>query len=558
MILAFAVFIVFLRVVYCAGEIAFERDWPRNTIRGLGTAIMLLCLCAGAFGQLASRVDTPLQTAGPVIQVPGSSPLPQVVWLSNASVQICVHPASIQSCTPAPTYNDSNEDAACPANAPLVQLPGVTCTASTGVQANVGFWFGGGTVDYIVTSSYGTFGPFSVTQLTGAGSFVKTTPSGNVQQTVSGPLSKPYDQVTAPVPFAPTSAAFFGYNQNGNGEADLYSGNGGGFDLLTPNQPGTGWTTILHVDSTGTITPANDVQLTSGNGYMLGGSATEGVSDDQFGGVNISTTSSATNGITFQRGGVQQWQMAAAGSFLNSSGQTVLPSTVTTFQGASAGGPFLITGTTGTGSTGVLAASPSLTGTPTVPTATFGTSTTQAASTAFVQAAVVGSTTGVASIDTQTGAFTFSGGGVSHVGNAYTFSSASGVTSVAQGTGVVVTGTGSGPFTGAVTVSSPHTPILCDVTIPITTVVAGDCFPLRSNSTPSQITSCTGFTSTAGILMEAQSSYVNTVGWSPVLSPIVPIQYADASPNTIDYRLCNNTSSPITTSAFGARMIIFP
>lgn len=48
-------------------------------------------------------------------------------------------------------------------------------------------------------------------------------------------------------------------------------------------------------------------------------------------------------------------------------------------------------------------ASPALTGTPTSPTATAGTNTTQIASTAFVQAAVVASTTGVAQFNTRTG-----------------------------------------------------------------------------------------------------------------------------------------------------------
>lgn len=64
---------------------------------------------------------------------------------------------------------------------------------------------------------------------------------------------------------------------------------------------------------------------------------------------------------------------------------------------------------TGTG-TAVFSISPALTGTPTAPTAAGGTNTTQIASTAFVQAAVVASTTGVASIAGNTGAFTLGTG----------------------------------------------------------------------------------------------------------------------------------------------------
>jgi hypothetical protein len=60
---------------------------------------------------------------------------------------------------------------------------------------------------------------------------------------------------------------------------------------------------------------------------------------------------------------------------------------------------------TGTGSN-VLSDSPAFTGTPSTPTAAPGTSTTQLASTAFVSAAVVAATSGVASWNTRTGAVT--------------------------------------------------------------------------------------------------------------------------------------------------------
>ncbi|HEV2709161.1 MAG TPA: hypothetical protein VGU67_03010 [Edaphobacter sp.] len=65
-----------------------------------------------------------------------------------------------------------------------------------------------------------------------------------------------------------------------------------------------------------------------------------------------------------------------------------------------------------------------------------------------ITSSILGSTTcggggGVSSIDTQTGAFTFGGAGVSHVGNSYTFSGGSGVTSVAQTVPSWLTVTGS-------------------------------------------------------------------------------------------------------------------
>lgn len=58
------------------------------------------------------------------------------------------------------------------------------------------------------------------------------------------------------------------------------------------------------------------------------------------------------------------------------------------------------------------AASPSLTGVPTAPTAAPGTNTTQLATTSFVQNAVTASTTGVASFNTRTGSVTLSSGDV--------------------------------------------------------------------------------------------------------------------------------------------------
>lgn len=61
-------------------------------------------------------------------------------------------------------------------------------------------------------------------------------------------------------------------------------------------------------------------------------------------------------------------------------------------------------------------ASPTFTGTPAAPTATFGDNTTKLATTAFVQAAIVASTTGVSSFNTRTGAVVLVSGDVSSAG----------------------------------------------------------------------------------------------------------------------------------------------
>lgn len=225
-------------------------------------------------------------------------------------------------------------------------------------------------------------------------------------QTGVGPLALPYYEAYNPVPFQAASAAFFGYNQAGANAADVHAGNGGGFDVWTPNNLGTGWTNILHVDNTGTVNPANDVQLTSGNGYYLGGVTTEGISDDQFGGVNISTTSSATNGITFKRGGTTQWQMNASGDFCNANGCLLLGNA---------------TGGTGTGN--VVYSIGGTTSSLTVGTQTTGNNTDLAASTKFVQNTVSSISSGVVSINGVGGAYTFAGTGVGCTSTTCTFTS---------------------------------------------------------------------------------------------------------------------------------------
>jgi hypothetical protein len=90
--------------------------------------------------------------------------LPQALWVANSLVYVCTHPSStLAACQAAPitTYTDSTEGTTCPSTEQMVQLPGNTCTASSGVTANVGFWYGDGVFDYWIVSSYGTYGPFS-------------------------------------------------------------------------------------------------------------------------------------------------------------------------------------------------------------------------------------------------------------------------------------------------------------------------------------------------------------------------------------------------------------
>lgn len=172
MIIAFVLLLVGLRIFYLVAEMCYERDWPRATWRGLITALVLLLVCGMAFGQTAARIDIPLQTAGP--NVPSSpGPLPQVLWVANSTAYLCASPsATLAACQASliTTYTDVTLGTACPSNAQLVQLPGNTCTAFTGVTSNIGAWVAQSSLpfDYWIVSTYGTFGPFTFSPATGS------------------------------------------------------------------------------------------------------------------------------------------------------------------------------------------------------------------------------------------------------------------------------------------------------------------------------------------------------------------------------------------------------
>src|ERR1035437_8714820 len=172
MILIFVLGLVALRILYSVGEICYEHDWPRSTWKGLLIALGVLCIAVSAFGQ-AARVDIPLLTSGPKVPVT-RGPLPQTLWVANSLVYVCTHPsATLAACQAAPitTYTDSTEGTTCPSATQMVQLPGNTCTASSGVTANVGFLYAGGAVDYWITSSYGSYGPFTINPPLPTGAF---------------------------------------------------------------------------------------------------------------------------------------------------------------------------------------------------------------------------------------------------------------------------------------------------------------------------------------------------------------------------------------------------
>lgn len=149
--------------------------------------IPLFLICASAFSQ-AVRVDIPLLTSGPNVPVTGQG-LPSALWVSDATVQICAHPATLSSCSYVTTYTDATEATPCPPTQQIVQLPGNTCSSLSGILGNAGFWYAGGTVDYIITGAYGASGPYTVTGVNGSGNYVSTTQTGT--QNMVGPLNGP-------------------------------------------------------------------------------------------------------------------------------------------------------------------------------------------------------------------------------------------------------------------------------------------------------------------------------------------------------------------------------
>jgi hypothetical protein len=136
-ILAFAVALVLLRIFYSVGEVYFERDWPRSTWRGLMLSVLLLILCADAFGQNV-RFDLPITT----VQAQGGNLLP-VYAIPGAGVVFYNEPAG----TLATTYISATSATTCPVSptpAQVVLNGSSTCVSSADPYGNMGGWFQAG------------------------------------------------------------------------------------------------------------------------------------------------------------------------------------------------------------------------------------------------------------------------------------------------------------------------------------------------------------------------------------------------------------------------------
>jgi hypothetical protein len=103
---------------------------------------------------------------------PGGSPssTPALLAVKNATVSVCSYPATLVSgmCTNTiTTYTSSSEGTACPSSAQLTMPGSAVCVSQTDQQGSLGFWYDQGTnphVVYTVKTTWGTFGPYDVSQ----------------------------------------------------------------------------------------------------------------------------------------------------------------------------------------------------------------------------------------------------------------------------------------------------------------------------------------------------------------------------------------------------------
>lgn len=338
--------------------------------------------------------------------------------------------------TLANVYNSATSGTACPTNAQVVLRGSSSCVSTADNQGNFGGWFAAGQYAYTFTAFGQTFGPFPFTVGAGGGGSGTVTSVG----------------VTAPAWMTVTGSPVTGAGTIGLAGASgltahqvLGTGAGGTLSqetLSTLDLPFTysGNTTKLATVGAGSL-PTNDVPKFDASSNLVDSGVAAGVANNIAGtlaaGSNVTVTGSGTTGspytISSTGGGGTS---GAAGVVQASDGAGGHQATHCTDNGTTVActeqvtAPSLVSGTPSSaakaalpsGAHGLSLDESSTAGVPAAGVAYIRADTTGLVESVNGGAEVpIGGGSGVASIDSQTGAFTFGGTAVSHVGTAYTF-----------------------------------------------------------------------------------------------------------------------------------------
>ena len=128
-------------------------------------AFVVLSCALPAFAQNA-RYDAPFPSVTSQYQVPFL--VANTPGTGTPQIQVCGHPANQVPCTNyATTYTQAG--AACPNGSQDTPQPQPSACQSGGdAQGNIGFWIPAGTYDYTVTVNNVSFGPYTITLLSGS------------------------------------------------------------------------------------------------------------------------------------------------------------------------------------------------------------------------------------------------------------------------------------------------------------------------------------------------------------------------------------------------------
>ena len=157
---------------------------------------LLIFACLPTFGQ-AVRYNGNVYTINSSAPQPGA--LYPVLANTTATVQICGYSPSQTCPSLATTYTNAAQSSSCPTTAQLTPSNSGACTAQVDAQGNFGAWLVAGNYQYMVTTSYGTFGPYDFTVGGGGGSGVASlnTLTGALTLSVQGYTCTPSGSILA-------------------------------------------------------------------------------------------------------------------------------------------------------------------------------------------------------------------------------------------------------------------------------------------------------------------------------------------------------------------------